>query len=286
MRDYFLKLCIELEERIEIARNEQSKSYHSLRIIIVESVLEKLRVYLIENPFESIEEEIHYFKNLKPLISSKLIQYKKLHSIEIEKPHGTIEEKKDHFESELKRLTRYCKSNKVFFQYIRSEKTDMDSTYFVRENAKKHQIFESFSSEIDYQAGTGYDYRIAVMLAHERIEGYLLEQIDFLTNPQLKSIVTENSQYENQYEKNNIQWTGTQTALVELVYALKASKVFNNGSAEIKEITKCLEKAFNTKISNVYRSFTDIKNRKSGEFKFIQSMQTFLEIELEDGFEN
>lgn len=286
MKDYFLKLCVELEERIEIARNEQSKSYLSLRIIIVESVLEKLRIFLINNPFESIEDEIHYFKNLKPLISSKLIQYKKLHSIEIEKPQGTIEEKKDHLESELKRLTRYCKSQKVFFQYLRSEKTDMDSTYFVRENAKKHPIFESYSSEIDYQAGTGYDHRIAVILAHELIETYLHEELDALNNPRPIFSKLESSPYDTTCGTPKLKWTDSQSSLVELIYGLYVNKTFNNGKADIKEIATFLEKTFNIKLNDVYRTFLDIKKRKTDKFKFIESMHSNLEEFSDDIFES
>jgi hypothetical protein len=69
-----------------------------------------------------------------------------------------------------------------------------------------------------------------------------------------------------------------------LVYGLYHERVFNHGNAEIKEIAGLLEKAFKIKIPNVYRTFSDVKNRKGGELKFIKSMANKIDVEINNNF--
>jgi RteC protein len=67
-------------------------------------------------------------------------------------------------------------------------------------------------------------------------------------------------------------WTGSESALVELAYALYKSGAFNNGQAELKNIVKLLENAFRVPMENAPRTFQEIRNRKSGPTIFIDKL--------------
>jgi hypothetical protein len=51
------------------------------------------------------------------------------------------------------------------------------------------------------------------------------------------------------------------------------------------EITKCLENAFNVRVSNVHRSFLEIKNRKNDRLKFLDGLRNRLNLFIEHSFQ-
>lgn len=72
---------------------------------------------------------------------------------------------------------------------------------------------------------------------------------------------------------NQLNWTGSKVELVELIYALHQQKLFNSGNTDIKEIANYVGKMFNIEIEeNIYRSYSDIKNRKSNRTKFLSGL--------------
>lgn len=251
---------------------EENKNNPQAIITELENNLHHLKQYLIEFPFQTEEEEIHFFKHQKPLLSSWLIFYKSVYLIELEMPHGSMSDKKQYLESKLERYARYSKSNMMLLHYFRSNATNYDHIYFVRDRAKRQQITDSFSNEIDYSFCTGYDFRIANFMAHEKLEEFINYKIHSLSRPLEIVAKFQNSHYEEKNLSTQFTWTAHQTALVELIYAIHLSKSLNHGEAKIIEIAKHFENMFNIKFSNIHRSFTDIKNRKSGRFTYIEQL--------------
>ena len=286
MEDYFNQIQREMNLRISQVPLQSHKTDLYINIIvIIESYIEKLKSFLQTNSFDSIQDEINYFKYMKPQIVSKLIFYKRLLFIEMERPHGSIDLKIEHLENELKHLTVFCRENTAFVHYIRSGKTDMDERYFIREQAKFFQMHDSFSCEIDYSIGTGHDYRLSVLTANESLENHIQEQLDALKNPSTISSKSESSTSDTTCGSVNMTWTGSQIDLVELLYGLVLQKVINNGNVKLNELTPFFEKAFNIKLNSATRTFSDIKKRKTEKFKFIEAMQISLGKYSDDSFE-
>jgi hypothetical protein len=284
MESFINDLWVEMETQIEKVKREKA-NYVPAAIKIIENYIEKLKVFIQNNEFKTNEAEIYFFKHLKPQFCYMLIYYKKIHQIESEKPIGSIEEKKEHITGHLNNLTRYFKKHVTFYQYIKSEKTFMDHNYFIRSNAKECLEYETFTIDVDFRYCTGFDNRVAVFLAYEKLEQYLLNEMGNLIYPSAKPAIFPNTHYEPNYEKYNLHWTESQSALTELIYALHESKVFNDGDATILEIAKGLEVAFNIKLSNVHRSFTEIKNRKSDRLKFLDMLRNKLNLLIESTFQ-
>lgn len=68
-----------------------------------------------------------------------------------------------------------------------------------------------------------------------------------------------------------IVWT-PKTALTELIYALFSNGAINHGAADINLITSSFEDFFNIKLDNVYKTYTEIKARKSSKTKFLEEL--------------
>jgi hypothetical protein len=69
-----------------------------------------------------------------------------------------------------------------------------------------------------------------------------------------------------------------------LIYALCETRVINNGSSSIGEVTKQFEEMFKVQLPNPYDAFYQIKNRKTGAVKFIQKLQEALHRKMEQEF--
>lgn len=68
-------------------------------------------------------------------------------------------------------------------------------------------------------------------------------------------------------------WTGSKTSLVELIYALYHQSVFDNGNADVKRIMKSFEVAFNIDLGDFYHTFLEIKSRKINRTKFLDTLR-------------
>lgn len=77
-------------------------------------------------------------------------------------------------------------------------------------------------------------------------------------------------------EKSLLNWTGSKTALTELIYALYSHGVFDNGNADIKVISKTFERTFNVDLGDFYHTFLELKSRKINRTKFIDSLRDAL----------
>jgi len=71
-----------LNENIDISSSEKA-------IALIFKHLAILKQYVIKNDFKNEDEEIYFFKNLKPKFIAKIIYYNAIYKIEVKKPYGT-----------------------------------------------------------------------------------------------------------------------------------------------------------------------------------------------------
>ena len=287
MEVYIKTLLKDLESEIENVKIE-NVNYVPVAIKLIKSYIEQLKQFIEANEFKSNQEEIFYFKELKPQFCALLIYYFRVHDYQINTPIGSSSEKQTHIKKQLNNLTLDFTKHRSFYLYIISEETHLDEKYFLRENAKKNLSFETYSTDFDFRYCTGFDQQVAMLIAHKKLEYFYQNELNLMVNPeQFRSNYqkSENTHYGPYYGKNKLQWTESQNALTELIYALYESKTFNYGNTTVQEITKFFEVAFDMKISNIHRSFSEIKNRKNGHLKFLDGLVNRLNLYIYRSFE-
>ena len=183
---------------------------------------EQLREMIISYSFPSAEDEICFFKELKPEILSKYIYFSKVYHIE------------EYLSTELDKLTYFFRNNIEFYQYIRSQSTHLDHFYFTRKSIRSSTIpsFESFQYDTDPLFSTGYDYKLAKILCNKHLKVYLENRMAKLNNTEYKAV--RSSKF------SSMCFTGKKNALIELGYALVSSGDINHGNIEIKELWNTL----------------------------------------------
>jgi hypothetical protein len=273
MNQFCLPFFNEFEKEYQNIKNTNSDNIviASTVISLIELKSKELFKWLKKHKFNSEEEEIYFFKDLKPIFISKLIYYKAILNIESNLPTSR-KNKIKFYEEELNAIQEYTNKNKKFYEYYRARASYKDTIYFLRSVEKN--IIKRDCSLINYDLKlcTSHDYSMATMIANDILTNYLENKIE-----ELESNNT-NIQIINQQPLN---WTGNKIDLVELIYALHVSKKINHGNSDIKEIATTVGKMFNQDLEeNIYRWYIDIKNRKTVRPKFINQLSEGLENHL------
>lgn len=239
--------------------------------------LKKLKDYVLENSFDCQEDEIHFFKKVKPLFASKMIFYKKMKKLEISKPIGSRQMITEYYQDELQKLNFAYNENLVFYDYYRLDNTYLDDKLFVRNPVEVCPNIDPIYYEMDHRFSTTHDFLVANILANELIQHYIEYKINTLHEIKPAPIV-------HTAKKTKLKWTLPKTNMVEMVYAYHAVGAFNNGNVEIKDIAEYLEEVHDVNLGDYYGTFSEIKGRKMSLTIFIDFMKEELEkkIRLQD----
>src|SRR5690606_3243534 len=124
---------------------------------------------------------------------------------------------------------------------------------------------------------TSHDYKVAKIMANDLIQVYLEDEIANLDRKELKAP----SKAEGS-PKSAVFWTGTKVALIELMYAVHAEGSINQGKIELNAIAAFFEKTFNIDLGQYHRSFLELRERKTGRTKFLDTLRERLIKRMDD----
>lgn len=228
--------------------------------------LEDMRTYIVNHPFNNKEEEIYFFKHIKPEVLSRLLYFTEIYNTEMRKPHGSIEVLKKYYNDRLDELTSYFESNLDFYQYYRSKATHLDSHYFVRGHIDFKLCPNCVPYDRDPEFSTCYDHKAAQILANDMLCIYLNKKLHGVD----KQVIIAKSR--SFLPEHPFRWTATKIAAVELGYAIYAAGILNNGQADIKEIMTFMEASFQIDLGDYYRTYITMKDRKKDRTSFLNSL--------------
>lgn len=260
----------EIEKQInKIERVEKNEIIKSTQILtFLEFKLEELKSFIVQYDFKTEEEEILFFKEIKPKVISKLIYYMSVYKIEMNRPKGSCSTVETYFLTELDRLKHYFDRNIEIYHYYRTGCTHFDKIYFLKNRDSDIPMnIASFYFERDARFSTGYDYKIAKIIANDFLELYINSQLFKLK---------KDSEIEHEVctgLKTRKTWTASKTDLAELIYALDTSKCIDHGNINLKALTSYVEDVFNVDIGDIYRIYLEIRERKGSRTLFLDHLR-------------
>jgi len=269
MNDYCKKAISKLDEHLNfIALEIENPILRAETAVnsILQSI-ENVKKFILKRRFQSEQEEIHFFKNLKPKFVSKLVYYHTIYHFEMHRPYVGNKSLQKYIQKELDELKRFFDNNLDFYKYYRSESNYLDFKYFVRGTHDIKLTLDSFYFEADKNFCTTHDFKIAKILANDLIQLYLQCKLKEVSNNVLSKEMPLIA------PKGNLKWTENKTDLIELIYGLHALGVFENGKAEIKDIAKYFESIFNIELGDYYRTYLELRSRKITKTKFIDTLR-------------
>lgn len=277
MNSKSILLLAKLNEQLNFTDIEiddpMQRSESAINIII--NAIEKLKIIFEKEKSKSQEQEIDFFKNVKPKFTSKLIYYNTIYKIESKMPHGGERVVKKYLNNELEKLKRYFDSNLDFYRYYRTGSNYLDNKYFTRGKFDVKLALDSFYFEADHTFSTSHDFKVAKIMAHDLIQVYLEDKLLVLDKKDPKEKAQANP-------KTKQTWTGSKVALIELLYALHTEGVFNNGTSDLKDIAEYFENVFNIDLGQYHRAFLEIRMRKSDQTKFLNALKEKLTKRMEN----
>jgi len=267
MKDRINDIIAELTISMQASEIELSDIINEVPplILMMESAFEKLKSLISDHTFESKAEEIKFFKETKPKLFSKLIYYRKLYYIELNRPIGCFKKIRSHLEKEQCRINYFSERNADFIQYYRSGGTLLDEYYFLRDKREFELNLECFYFERDPKFSTNFDFKVSKLLASDMVAAYINMEI-------AKLVQEENSIESVQGIRSNEKWTDKKVSLGEIVYGIDTLASVNHGNIDIKVLAAMLGKMFNVDLSDIYHIFLEIRSRKGNRTAYLSRM--------------
>lgn len=132
------------------------------------------RYDLSKHRFDTVAQEIEFFKEVKPLFIAEADYYSLLYHAELFRRDVTDPIQLERFwQRELLRLKRFEQEQQDFVGYWRSGRTDQDQFYFVRQLKGKSCPEKALADDLEKQQATSHDHLISTMKALERYNQYI-----------------------------------------------------------------------------------------------------------------
>ena len=259
------------EDKISSQMIRSSDEAYQMTLFLNE-MLCAIKTEVLQVGFLNEDQEVDFFKNVKPQILGKLIYYNKVFRIETTCPVSNGKIHQSYYENVLKNLKLEYKEsicNEDFYRYYRAGRTDRDHTYFRLGKINYHDGLKSGVFEIDLSFSTYYDNKISHIIANELLYTYTLTKINPEENP--------DTILQNLDTNKDISWTNSQNALIELIYALYASNSIAFGKIGIRKLALIFQVLFRTPLNDIHHSFHRMKTRAGSRTAFLDHLKISLE---------
>jgi hypothetical protein len=252
----------ELTEIKDTANNMLEQANRSIKLC--NNLLLKFKKDIFVNGFQSEEEEINFFKNIKQIPLKELIYFSEIRSFELQFPKANTNLKRKFVKKKIKKLNRFFLYNIDFEQYVNSGATHFDKKYYTRDLKDIDQIITSKFYFQDPDFFTPRDMLLGKLKAYYQFIAYLENRLFKLDNSlNGKTILNP---------ENKMLWPFTNTDWVELVYALSSAGLAKQNNLSILKVSKSMQGIFNFSPKEIYKTYQAIKNRKNSRTLFLDEL--------------
>lgn len=178
MNDKVLRICRQLLADTENCRQAKlpdlEKLEQSFRITI--KAWSRLQDEFLGYRFDTTEEEINFFKYIKPLFTGRIEFYAMAYKAALFCPEDNKKQLRSFWKEELKKLHTFRKNNEGFVAYYEKGFTSLDQDYFLETKESSAPTPYHLGAELS----SSHDYLASAILAHEMYHKYVLDQLEKL----------------------------------------------------------------------------------------------------------
>lgn len=256
------QLWSDLQKKIHHLELEKSDPLEFAQLALMETdeAIRTLKSWLLIHDFDCWENEITFFKELKPKFIAKFMYYSKVIGLLSSLPASGTKFKKRQLDQEFEQLQYFASENKEFISYFRRKATYMDRKYFLRYQYDLDVKLAMDLHSYDERFSTSHDHLVATILANDEFELFLKSQLHHFKEIAISEGTAPNTLY----------WTASKAALTELIFALHHTNCFNAGNADLSQTVRWFENKLEIDLGNYHKSIQEIRNRKSPNTKFLQ----------------
>ena len=263
--NYVTKLLARVQSEIDILPSYNSKlklftdkaHLYSLAVTDLNSVVSK-------HEFSSIEDEINFFKFIKPKLLME--QHYCYHRAQLLQQYVNLSKdaRDEIVTAKLRRIDSYFQMHHDFCTYYELGRTHKDKEYFVRLSSRTTINLDYNLVDKDFNTTSEKGHAVGKMLSKKKLSSYLQKvlHLDPLHNMSHGLQII-----------GKLKFKGTPTELVELIYALKASDLLDDSIIRISEV---LNQVFDIPNLHTYKIWQKIKERKINQTRLMTKMQQSL----------
>ncbi|KAA6301332.1 MAG: hypothetical protein EZS26_002529 [Candidatus Ordinivivax streblomastigis] len=227
-----------------------SKSLEASHVLA--DAFSRLKAFILSYNFRNEEEEILFFKEIKPRLCFRLIYYRKIYNIEMNRPTG-IKKQREYLYEILNDINKYNCKRLDFIRYYRSGSSHLDTLYFLRGKTDVEQYLETFYYELDPKFTTNCDFKVTKILSNDMLSAYLMHEIELLNENGFKTCSFG-------FPATKMTWKGTKAELQEQIYSWDSAGTF--GDVPLTQLSDYIQNVFNIQLDrNLSRTFGDLKIR-------------------------
>lgn len=174
MKEYCTNMYLSLKEELEQCSKKTSdikrqiECSFSLCYTYWVTITKTLATYV----FPSLEEEIIFFKETKPLFTCEIEYFNLLYHCELFKPCYSKKKCISFFSREKQRLDRFLISENLFYKYYKNGNTHLDEHYFTRTSHVESDILLK-SYNLDLRLISPKDHLVSQIMALEKYTIYI-----------------------------------------------------------------------------------------------------------------
>ncbi len=229
-----------------------TKSLEASRVLT--DAFKHLKAFILAYDFHNGEEEILFFKEIKPRLCFRLIYYRKIYNIEMSRPMG-IDKQREYLCDIMNDINKYNAKRLDFVRYYRSGSSHLDNLYFLRNKMDAEQYLETFYHELDSDFSTNCDFKVAKILSNDMLSDYLIREIELLNDS--GTIVGSFG-----FPATKLTWKGSKAELQEQIISWDSAGTF--GDVPLTQLHSYIQSVFNIQLdSNLSRAFGDLKIRNT-----------------------
>jgi|GEM_PF-3090777 len=242
--------------------------YFSQRALLYSRAIASLNEKLITYNFSSREEEIQFFKIIKPtLLAEQHYSFKRAMILQ-ECQHISKKSRDIYIGNKIARIDSFFKDHNEFLRYQDHDCTHNDELYFVRLSTRKNINLDYNLVDKDPRTTCEKGHTIGKVASKKRLLSYL------------QSLLRQDPLHDISHGLQvvgKLEWKGTRTEVVELIYALKSVGLLEDSISRIAEV---LGSAFGYPTLDTYKTWQKIKERKIEPTKLMSKLQRSLEEQI------
>ena len=242
---------------------------------ITKEAYSRLDAFIQQYRFKDPDEEILYYKTIKPMFMKEHIYYTELYHLESLKPQKDKKSISQYFKEALRFNNQYFDRNITFYNYYRAERTHHDAYLFIKD-ATPSAMPPLGAVDGDSLITHSYSYKLARFQALEILNNYIRSELTKL-----------NKATQHSHVHGSLTWTDTKVALTELIYALYAKGALNHGKADIQTIINSFQDCFQINLGNHSSAFhQNIRIRKKERAVYLLQLREYFESHMDEMDEN
>ena len=272
------QLVADLEQLSFSSNQPLDKLTGALRLI--RQSLSKLKEDMEAHPFKNAQEQINFFKYVKPSFYQWQIYYTEFYTIETGFPIGDTEKQIAYLAQELRYIERFFQQYAFLYQYFKLNANELDNLYFIRGEDIQSVLIPNVP-DVNPGFATSGDYLFSKFMAFEKLKDWLIEKMLYLKGNPASPLQLNN-------EPDDLKWTGDTINLAEIGIGIYQTKQMNNGTASLAQIFRWLEEKLQVKIGVPSKRVSELRRRKRlSRTQYLDEMKEIIiqKLDKEDEFD-